>query len=73
MNHQGIPSGVAVVVAGAGFVDYIGLQVLTASDLTFLDSLGTTSTLTAVPAGSTIICKVVKVTTCSGVVLGSRA
>lgn len=73
MNLQGIPAGTVVVTASASFVDYIGLQVLTASDLTYVDGLGATTTLTAVPAGTLIICKVVKVTTCSAIVLAYKA
>jgi len=72
------PSGSEVVVAGSGPVDYVGLEVITASDLVYVDSQGNTTTLTAgagtgpVPAGMSILCRIVKVTTASGAVLGLK-
>lgn len=67
------PAGNAVVVAAATPVDYVGLQVITASDITYTDSLGNVIALTAVPAGTVILCQIVKVTVCSAVVLGFLA
>lgn len=64
------PSGVEVVTAAATPVNYVGLTVITASNLVFVDSLGVTTTLTAVPVGTVIRCRIVVVSTCSGVVLG---
>lgn len=67
------PSGTVVVTAASTQVDYVGLTVLTTSDLTYVDSLGATTTLTAVAAGITINCKIAQVTTASGVVLAYKA
>lgn len=67
------PSGTVVVTAAATQVDYVGLTVITASDLVYVDSKGQTTTLSAVPAGITINCKIQVVSTCSGVVLGYQA
>lgn len=70
--HQNnlIASGTVVVTASANPVSYVGLVVITASDLTYKDGLGATTTLTGVPAGITIACQITAVTTVSGVVLG---
>jgi hypothetical protein len=64
------PSGTQVVVAGAGQVNYIGLLVITSSNLTYVDALGQTTTLTAVPAATKIDCQITNVSVASGVVLG---
>lgn len=66
------PSGTVVVTASASQVDYVGLTVITASDLTYVDSNAATTTLTAVPAGITINCKIAVVSTCTGVVIGYK-
>lgn len=68
-NRGGIPSGTVVVVASASAVNYVGLTVITASDLVYEDGKGQTTTLSAVPAGITITCVIRVVSTCSGVVL----
>lgn len=72
MRNWQTPPGVEVVTAGASAVDYCGLTVLTVSDLTFKDSLGATTALTAVAAGITIMCTIVNVSVCSGVVLAMK-
>lgn len=64
------PSGTVVVTASSSPVDFVGLTVLTASDLTYRDSKAQSTVLTAVPAGITINCRIDQVTVCSGVVLG---
>jgi hypothetical protein len=70
MSNKYTPRGTVVVSASATPVNFMGLTVLTTSDLTYVDSLGVTTTLTAVAAGITILVQVTKVTTCTGVVLG---
>lgn len=72
MTHRNdlIASGTDVVVADTDPVNYVGLLVLSASDLTYVDGRGFTTALTACPAGVTIAARVVQVTVCTGVVLG---
>lgn len=72
-RNDTIPAGTVVVTASASAVDYVGLLVISSSDLTYIDDLGATTTLTAVPAGVNIICRIRKVTTCSGVVLAYKS
>lgn len=69
-RNASTPAGSAVVVASATPVNYIALQVITSSNLTYLDGNGATTTLTAVPALSVINCQITQVSVCSGVVIG---
>jgi len=70
MSNKYTPRGTVVIVAGSTPVNYMGLTVLTTSDLVYIDGVGATTTLTAVAAGITIPVQITKVTTCTGVVLG---
>jgi hypothetical protein len=72
-RNSNTASGTTVITAGSSAVNYVALQVITSSDLTYVDGNTATTTLTAVPAGTRIDCIVTKVTTCSGVVLGYTA
>lgn len=72
MSHRNdlVAAGAVVIVAGVTPVNYVGLGVITASDITFQDGKGQSVALTAVPAGMTLPVVVRQVTVCSGVVLG---
>lgn len=72
MRNWQTPPGTELVTASGNAVDYVGLTVLTASDITYTDSLGGVTVLTAVPAGITIMCQIVKVTVCSAIVLAMK-
>lgn len=65
--------GSTVVVPSANAVNYVALQVITQSDLTYLDGKGNQTVLTAVQAGIRIDCIVTQVTVASGTVLGYSA
>lgn len=73
MRNGQTPGGTVVVTAGSTAVDFVGVTVISASDLTYVDGKGATTTLTAVPAGITINCRIISVPVCSGVVLGYLA
>ncbi len=72
MRNANVPSGTVKVVASASPVNYIGLTVISLSDLTYVDSLGQTTTLVGVQPNIFIRCQIVVVSTCTGDVLGHQ-
>lgn len=63
-------AGVVKVVPSTDPVGYVALQVISDSDLTFMDGKFQETELTAVPAGTRIDCTITQVSVCTGVVLG---
>ncbi len=65
-----VASGVVAVSAPPGTVDYVAIQVLVAGNITFTDSKGNVTALTAVPAGTRIDARIINISVLTATILG---